>query len=112
MMAKLMLMTMVKVVLHDGHDGCYVDEDLLSHHCTPCIMDLLMLLMMVMVMVMMMVMLMRMPLHTTLHGLHVSKLSKSCLRGREIPSHDRIWELRDFDLSHSTVFALASLLSF
>ena len=70
MMAKLMLMTMVKVVLHDGHDGFYVDEDLLSHHRTPCIMDLLMLLMMVMVVVMMMVMLvmlMRMSLHTFLH---------------------------------------------
>ena len=78
-------------------------------------MDPLMLLMMVMVVVMMMVMmvmLMRISLHATLHGLHVSKLSKSCLRGREIPSHDRIWELRDFDLSDSTVFALASLLSF
>ena len=77
-------------------------------------MDLLMLLMMVMVVVMMMVMmvmLMRMPLQPTLHGLHVSKLSKSCLRGREIPSHDRIWELRDFDLPDSTVLALASLLS-
>ena len=70
MMAKLMLMTMVKVVLHDGHDGCYVDEDLLSHHRTPCIMDLLMLLMMAMVMVMIMVkvvMLMRISLHTFLH---------------------------------------------
>ena len=50
--------------------------------------------------------------HTTLHGLHVSKLSKSCLRGREIPSHDRIWELRDFDLSDSIFFASVSLLSF
>ena len=39
---------------HDGHDG-HVDEDIHSHHLTPCPMDPLMLLMMVMVMVMMMI---------------------------------------------------------
>ena len=48
------------------------------------------------------------PLHTVSHGLQVRRLSRSCLRGREIPSQARICELKDFGLSDSTPLALST----